>query len=152
MKFHIDIGITGTRKGLNQLQIDAITEKFSGAANSNLHEVYHLHHGDCIGADTNIVNIAKSIGGFYIVSHPPTNKIYRAFNESDRVWKEKPYLSRNGDIVDVCDILLVFPFENEPQSRGGTWYTYRNALKKNKPIIIYYPSGKIEEINCKSLE
>jgi hypothetical protein len=34
--------------------------------------------------------------------------------------------------------------DNEPQARGGTWYTHDYAKKKNKPVKIFYPDGRIE--------
>ncbi len=49
----------------------------------------------------------------------------------------KPYLQRNRDIVNDCDILIAVPIDKDVEEvRSGTWMTIRLARKAGKQIII----------------
>jgi hypothetical protein len=125
------IGVTGTRSGMTELQKQTVTEflqKHNG----------ELHHGDCIGVDVEVANIAKKLG-YKVVCHPPIKDDLRAFFQSDEYKPPLSYFARNRKIVDDTDILLVVPYQNEWQSHGGTWYTHDYAKKKSKPLTIFYP-------------
>ena len=63
-----NIGITGTRSGMNDTQKKNVTEFLRDSLKQ--HSLSTLHHGDCIGVDVEIANIAKSMG-YYIINHPP---------------------------------------------------------------------------------
>ena len=135
-----NIGITGTRSGMNDTQKKNVTEFLRDSLKQ--HSLSTLHHGDCIGVDVEIANIAKSMG-YYIINHPPTNSDLRAFHESNAYKKPLTYFARNRNIVDETDLLLVVPFQNFPQNSGGTWYTYDYAIKNKKNYMIFYPDGRI---------
>lgn len=128
------IGVTGTRHGMNDFQTKSVTtfltEKFSDGA--------EFHHGDCVGVDAEAALIAKEIG-YVIVCHPPTKNTLRAYIDADIMNNEYSYLKRNRHIVDSTEFLMVVPFENEHQTKGGTWYTHDYASKKNYPLQIFFP-------------
>jgi hypothetical protein len=42
-------------------------------------------------------------------------------------------------------ILIATPKEEDKQLRSDTWATVWYANKKNKKVLIIYPSGEIEE-------
>ena len=128
------IGITGTRSGLcetqfNNIQTFLIKNFIRGA---------ELHHGDCVGADVEVATLAQILG-YVIVCHPPIKKALRANFPSDITHEPRSYFERNRIIVDSVDHLMVAPKEHQPQSQGGTWYTYHYAVKKQRPLSIFYP-------------
>ena len=129
------LGFTGTRHGMTEEQIRA--------ADFESWEFGELHHGDCVGADTDMHRIARA-NGLVIAGHPPSDPRLRAYNDCDLLFPEKPYHDRNRDIVDACDVLLATPAEDEEQEKGGTWYTVRYAREVGKRLSIIWPSGKVE--------
>jgi hypothetical protein len=141
-EFHV--GITGTRNGINDIQKENVYRFLKGLS---IHYYYrYLHHGDCIGADVQVAEMAYQ-RGFTIVCHPPEIKDLRGYFKSDIYEKPKSYFARNRDIVNKSDILLVLPYENEHQPTGGTWYTFDYAKKQNKKICIFYPNGTTERLD-----
>jgi len=127
------IGFTGTQQGMSAKQYGSIEHelrKYSG----------EFHHGDCIGADAEAAAIARSLG-YWIVGHPPTNESKRAFFPSDYVWEAQPYLVRNHDIVDVCDLVIAAPREKKEVLRSGTWATirYTRKVKLGHQLVLIVP-------------
>ncbi len=134
------IGFTGTRKGMTDAQKQSI-HMLRG-----WNRVDEVHHGDCIGADTDMHHIARNYG-ITIVGHPAVDPKERAFNDCDVLRPEKEYIARNHDIVDEVDVMIATPAETEPKWRGsGTWATIRYANNQvNKPLIIVWPDGTVFE-------
>ena len=130
------IGITGTRSGCNELQFREVKNFLS-----NFPKGTEFHHGDCVGVDVEVAQIAKDLG-FYIVCHPPEKDDLRGFFPYDETRKPLSYFARNRNIVDETDILMVVPVQNEWQPNGGTWYTYDYADKKKKSIGMFWPVQK----------
>lgn len=138
----IKVGVTGTRSGMTAAQRSAVesyleTLVFFGP------ESLELHHGDCVGVDVEVAELAKALG-FRITNHPPVKDELRAYHQSDEFREPLSYFARNRNIVDETDILLVIPYQNEWQSSGGTWYTNDYAKKKQKTRVILYPNGIVE--------
>jgi hypothetical protein len=128
------VGFTGSRRGMSDLQKKKVI-KIINKLNPHI-----IHHGDCVGCDKEFNDICESI---YKVIHPPKDESQRAFCEGDEILKEKPYLERNKDIVNCCDLMIATPFESNEILRSGTWSTIRYAIKENKNIIIVLPNGKV---------
>ena len=123
-------GFTGTSRGVSYKRLKLFHAQLSKAG------VHTLHHGDCVGADAQVHEIAKRLG-LKIVVHPPDNPKLRAFCTGDEIKTEAPYLVRNRAIVDTCDILLAMPWDpKHEQLRSGTWSTVRYAHKRRKKVII----------------
>lgn len=133
------VGVTGTREGLTPAQARRATQLLSGIREWST-TIPELHHGDCVGADSELHDIAKQLG-YRIVSHPPTVGRYRAHCDADETWPPKAYLVRNVDIVDYTRILLAFPKEQEESRFGGTWHTIRQARRVGKRLVIVWPDG-----------
>ncbi len=129
------VGFTGTRHGMTERQISAITTWLT----ENMPEQFH--HGDCIGADVQAANIAQSLG---IETHawPPVKEDKRAFHKSDVIHRPRPYLERNRMIVMQTRFLLACPEQNAPQPSGGTWYTIRWAQSQMRDILIAHPHAE----------
>lgn len=134
------IGVTGTRSGCSENQL-ARLHLFLCAYVVN-HGPTELHHGDCVGADAETAQIARSYG-YKIVCHPPSNNSLRAFEEYDETRKPKEYFERNRDIVNETDLLFVLPKQNTPRNHGGTWYTYNYAQHVGKKAVIIWPDGSV---------
>ena len=134
----MEIGITGTQRGLVTLQFDNLVRWLSDLEQP----IRVLHHGCCVGADEQVVEIVRAVyPDVFTIAHPPENTYKMSKIFSSVTWDPKPYLARNQDIVDCSDMLLVFPKEEHEVLRSGTWATYRRAVKKKIPITIFTPTS-----------
>lgn len=131
------IGFTGTRKGMTPIQRKALYNLLD----TKIRHPEIFHHGDCIGADAQAHDIAKSLG-FIIHIHPPIHSYQRAYTTGDIFEKPKKYLERNHNIVDFSDCLIGAPQSTTEELRSGTWATIRYAETQNKLVYIIFPNGK----------
>jgi hypothetical protein len=106
-----------------------------------------LDHGDCEGADVQMHRLFNR-SGKRIVIHPPTDAKLRAWCEREeqfavvQVLAPQPYLARNRDIAEVCDVFLAGPHENfVERMASGTWAAVRYARSIKKPLVIVRPDG-----------
>lgn len=141
MKPLLVAGFTGTREGMTDEQQAALREMLA------LSDV--LKHGDCQGADEEAHNIMLALGrglvSKFIEIHPPYHIEMRAWcNGANQVFKPRPYLERNQDIVKSSTVLIAAPKGFEEEERSGTWSTVRYAKSCGKPIRIIFPDGKVE--------
>jgi hypothetical protein len=127
------IGVTGTREGANDRQLEAIITFMESLGSG-----HELHHGDCSGVDVEVAQVAKELG-WRIVCHPPKTTETQGYFGGDEIRQPLGYLQRDRNIVDETEMLIVVPLQNQWQSRGGTWYTHDYAVKKGKPVNIFYP-------------
>lgn len=134
------IGFTGTSKGMTPAQHARVWSYLNAVPRSAV-----IHHGDCVGADAEIHDIAASLG-LDVHGHPPIDSRRRAWCAFPIGGLEDPapYLTRDRAIVDACDLLLAAPRQMvEPKAKraGGTWYTVRYARKVGNPYVIVRPDG-----------
>ena len=135
-----NIGFTGTREGISIEQAVIITYII------NEINPQKVHHGDCVGADSDFNWIVRTITPNCLrIAHPPIDEKLRAFCNVHLTMDPKPYLDRNRDIVDKCSFLIAAPKGPETQ-RSGTWYTIRYAKSVSKPVKIIWPDGRIEDV------
>lgn len=128
------LGVTGTREGMNDAQFQELYEylqQFDPATTE-------LHHGDCVGVDAEVAELAMQLG-FRVVCHPPESDHLRAFHESHEFREPLGYLKRDRNIVDDTDMLLVIPLQDTWQPKGGTWYTHDYAQKRGKNLVVFFP-------------
>lgn len=129
------LGFTGTQKGMTPLQRDKVIELLS------VFQPNEVHHGNCIGADEEMVAIcyAREIR---TIAHPGDTSPYKQTNIASSVTlAPKPNLERNRDIVRVSKIMFIAPKGFQEERRSGTWATYRNARGLRRLILIIYPDG-----------
>lgn len=131
------LGMTGSRDGLSDKALSTVKDILS-----KIKSVAEVHHGDCLGADKIFHDLAVSCG-YKIVIHPPDKDIMRAgCTTGNPVIRDKqPYIKRNHNIVNECNILIAFPSSQKEIIRSGTWSTVRYARKKGKNLVIIYPDG-----------
>lgn len=145
------IGFTGTRDGMSNKAKDTVY---------NVLEKYkpdEVHHGNCIGADGDFINICVfQVKIPYIIAHPGMSYFSNVVgpqttNISDEYKKPDTHFKRNRTIVDSTDLLIAVPKKkpDATEQGGGTWYTINYARKKQKPIIIVWPDGSTQEENVK---
>lgn len=127
------IGFTGTRWGMTDAQKETVKCLLRAAMPCT------LHHGDCIGSDSDAHVIARNLNA-KIVIHPPFNTNLRAYEESDDIREPRGYLARDRDIVLSSSVVIATPY-NVQETRGGTWYTITFAKEMEKPVIIVWPNG-----------
>lgn len=132
------IGITGTREGANLKQLEELKEVISSLAEAGAIE---LHHGDCAGVDFQAAKFAQELE-LKVICHPPESDYLRAFHNSDEFREPADYLTRDRNIVDETDVLIVVPKSDTPTRRSGTWYTYRYAEKVGRPIYLIYTGAE----------
>ena len=144
----LKVGFTGTQEGMTNEQWKTVFSFMERLA-----KTYNLegHHGDCIGADSDFHSICRILGA-RVETHPPDNPVKRAYCEADASHKEKPYLVRNQDIVNVSGILFGTPRETKEQLRSGTWSTIRKGRKRvDIPVVIVRPDGVSSIFNIEAL-
>ena len=128
------LGFTGTIKGMTDWQKHRFTALIQDLMPTE------FHHGDCFGSDTEAHEIVRFWSpGTNILIHPPIIKDYASNLKGDIIYRAKPYLERNKDIVASCDVLVATPKEPDEQRRSGTWYTVRRARDTGKRIILLLP-------------
>jgi len=125
------VGFTGTQHGMSLRQLDALIVLLSAG------DATEFHHGDCIGADAQAADLARSLG-IPVVVHPPLNPAKRAFTyrPGDQMMMPAPYLERNREIVDATEALVAAPQTDEEQLRSGTWSTIRYARQLGRLVSI----------------
>ena len=133
------VGISATREGLSFEQKEWLIKGLV----RGIIQIDWLGHGDCIGGDADVHEIVKKYTKARIEIFPPENPSKRAWCEGDIVHTPKPYLDRNLDIINWCDVFLGFPKGTE-EVRSGTWSTIRKA--KNKPGLIIYPNAEVVQL------
>jgi len=138
MSQSIKIGFTGNRYGIKPAQEEELKLILDNYSDS--YDII-VSHGDCVGSDTDFHNICVNYRETHpdkkisIQIFPPNDPKLRAFNKGDVVMEEKPYLTRNLDIVKNSDILIACPIDkNKEELRSGTWSTIRQARKLKVPI------------------
>jgi hypothetical protein len=139
------VGFTGTREGMTANQKEMVEELLT-EFRADIFEPW-FHHGNCIGADEQALEIAKRLG-YKTMAHPtdmPNLQISVMYSDA---WEqvEQP-LKRNRDIVRKADVMIAAPKESEEpkSSRGsGTWFTIRHCRKQNvkRRCFIVWPNGK----------
>lgn len=136
----MDVGFTGTRRGLTDPQRWMLEVTLSKAAE----RFEALHHGDCVGADEVAHQIALKYG-MPVVIHPPENTKLRAWcQRAAKIHDAQPYLERNRSIVRETDWLIACPDTEHEVTRSGTWSTVRFARGLHSRILIILPSGEIK--------
>ncbi len=132
------IGFTGTRAGMTGPQMERLRTLLEDDRPT------HVHHGDCVGADTEFHAIAVGCNArVWIETHPCDIGRYRKDSNANVVHPQKPPLDRNRDIVNACDVLMAAPNTMQEEMRSGTWATVRYARKAGKSVIIVWPNGLI---------
>lgn len=135
------LGFTGTRKGMTVAQ-KATVERLLIELHSDSpgNDEDFVHHGDCLGADWELVDDCVNPVKWFIVAHPSNIKGMTGHAYADERHEPKPPLARNRDIVNACETLLACP-EGPETPRSGTWATVRYARKQRKPVLIVWPDG-----------
>ncbi len=149
------IGTTGSRSGMSNNQKTSLVSILNQLISFN-NKIIEIHHGDCVGSDSQFHNICVDIiPNISIIIHQPEKDILRANmhllkprnGEIVSLKNKLSYLNRNKKIVDNSDILIAFPSSINEVMYSGTWSTIRYAKKMNKKIIIIFPDGTTESFN-----
>jgi len=130
-------GFSGSQNGMTDAQKIVVKRE--------LEFVTEFHHGDCVGADSEVHDIARQSRWCWIEAHPTNIEGKRAFTSADFVHAVKPPIERNHDIVDVSKRLIATPGEMHEVLRSGTWATIRYAVRVGIPVLIVYPDGTEEK-------
>lgn len=132
------VGFTGTQQGMTEAQRVQFTDFMTKVATTG-----EFHHGDCIGADAQAHEIVRELG-WTVYLHPPTDPKKRANKVGDWWARPKPYLDRNHNIVDMCEMLVACP-KGPEEIRSGTWSTVRYARKTSRLCMILWPNGDVSK-------
>jgi hypothetical protein len=97
-----------------------------------------LHHGDCVGADA-LANELAIAAGIRVVIHPPVSEHWRANCDpglDGEIRNPAPYLMRDRHIVAETASLIALPDRPHAIRGSGTWYTVRQAIHRERHILI----------------
>ena len=131
------VGFTGTQEGMTSVQ------RFMVGRLLDTLDPSFIHHGDCVGADAEVHDLAGELG-IPVELHPPEDDAKRAFCAGARFEnKPLPYLERNHVIVIATDTLVAAPKEDAEVVRSGTWATVRYARKAGRVVLVVRPDGTI---------
>ena len=136
------IGVTGTRSGMIDDQLRRFAEFLEELTEQGATE---FHHGDCVGVDEQAAIMAQGMG-LRTICHPPLKEDLRAFHKSDEIREQQNHFARNRSIVDNVDLLIVVPWQDEWQPRGGTWYTHDYAEKVGVETFTVWPSPTVHQL------
>ena len=136
------IGFTGTRYGMTDKQLSKVKSmvKLFNSFNDLV-----IHHGDCIGADSELHSIAKFLD-IKVIIHPPIIDSLRAFcqlSHRDEILDPLDYMNRNYAIINSSSTIIAAPSQYTEQTRSGTWATIRGALNAKKRVIVVRPDGVV---------
>lgn len=138
----MDVGVTATRDGLTIPQLIRAAGFLARSVTSD-NKGHQLHHGDCIGGDDQLAELAYRMG-FENIGHPPINESKRAHNAYTHVWRPpKDYHPRNHDIVNESAIIFGAPKDYSPKANSGTWATIRYAQAQKKMVYVALPDGSM---------
>jgi hypothetical protein len=138
----VRIGVTASRHGITSEQATRAEDYLR-----MFHDDFgatELHHGDCVGGDQRMADLATMVG-LRTVAHPPTNDRYRARHGSNEIRRPEPYLDRDRAIVAAVDVLIGLPRTAVEQDRSGTWYTIRRARSSRIGLLVIGPAGALIE-------
>ncbi len=128
------IGFTGTRNGMSDKQKKNVKEYLE----TNKADIERVLHGGCVGSDEDFHKMCRHFRREVYLGHSvldPNDKSMRGnIKGANTVHEAEPYLKRNRNIVNICDVLLATP--NDYSQRGGTWYTINNARGRGKNIEV----------------
>lgn len=136
------IGFTGSREGMTREQGVAFCALLKGLCATE------LHHGDCVGADAQAHDIARVMADPPgIIVHPPSSPRLRARKSGSWSYPPKPYLERNRDIVEACNVLVATP-KSMADRKGETWWTILAASRAGKRVLVIRPDGIVDEFGA----
>lgn len=136
------IGVTATRHGITNNQLHVVGSLFRDPR----HALETLHHGMCVGGDTQIHDLVRAkFPGVLIEGHPPVDRKHYEHREVDKLWPPQTYRTRNEMIVDNSELLIVVPRYNSQELRSGTWMTFRYSFQQRKNSFIVWPNGRVQD-------
>ena len=129
---------TGTRSGMTREQRETLRLCFERD------QVQVLVHGDCVGADAEADEIARSLGIERQI-YPSNLERFRAHCEQRGaivMAPPKPPLVRNEDIVRASRVLYVASETPAETIKSGTWSCCRMARRHAvSSIAVIWPDG-----------
>lgn len=133
MKLHI--GVTGTQRGMTFRQ-KGVWRLFL----NKIGNLWQITSGQCIGADAEFIEIARSVyPNVCVISRPGNNREKTSDAPATFTYPVRPNLDRNKQIVMACDLLVAAPRTAEEELRSGTWATIRHARKVGRPVLFLWP-------------
>ena len=101
-----------------------------------------LIHGDCIGADAEVHDIAVKLG-IEVWIRPCILSQKRAYKEGKILADPEDPIARNHKMVDQSHALIGAPKSPQEELRSGTWATARYAKKTDVLRWLVYPDGSM---------
>lgn len=134
------LGFTGTRDGMTDRQREGVAE-FLWQYRPTI-----VHHGDCVGADSQFHDSALLLPEPpRIETHPCNLTKFRANRKANVVHPVRLPKDRDEDIVRASEQLLAAPRATASTSyRSGTWQAIRLALAAKKTVTVVWPDGTVQ--------
>lgn len=138
------VGLTATRYGMTRKQQDELRDVLRWLYRGGMR--FEVHHGCCIGGDTEGHHIVRELFGKDATIHgwPAKNvgaqsTVLALGRDLDVIHAPMPPLERNVEIVTVSKVLIAAPRERQEMQRSGTWTTIRNARNRGRLTVMLYP-------------
>lgn len=137
----IHLGFTGTRWGMTVEQ--EATVRMLIRQLTDEHGRITVHHGACVGADSQFHFICMNMGVeiAQVHQHLPRDPKWKANLQGGIFEYPLDYADRNQAIVNASHYVIGAPYEAQPQIRGGTWQTVRFAQDRGNLWRVVLPSG-----------
>jgi hypothetical protein len=152
----MNVSITATSAGLTEQQ----RMQFVDLCFALDEPIDELHHGDCIGGDDELDDLAARQGLCrMIVMHPASGSAaHKRAHANLRNWPyprelrdPAPPIERDHIMVDSTELTIALPRSMQEERRSGTWATIRYAKRTGAHLAIIYPDGKEEWHNGKEI-
>lgn len=138
------LAFTGTRRGMTDVQKTEVARILCAVKPDT------VYHGDCVGADAEFHDLVREhlLETKIVIWPGPSGDDLRARKQGDEIKPVMNHLARNRAMVDGAQVVIGAPFENERQTRGGTWYTIDYSAKKCRARYLCKPDGGVIEAAC----
>lgn len=134
----LHLGVSGSRTGATLYQLAQARQALQMYSNA-----LSLHHGDCLGFDTQMHALARACGIPPHV-HPAVEDTWRAHCPGGVRYRPLAYRARNEAIVRACTLLIAAPRTLDATARSGTWMTIRYARQRGTPVLLLAPTSEEE--------
>jgi hypothetical protein len=137
---HGDWGFTGTRAGMTDFQSRMVRRILVRG------QPAMFRHGGAWGADAEahaLWRITRSKTARANI-WPSDEKRAALFRNQPHVSVESPMnpLTRNIIVVERSIFMIAAPNNEHEEQRSGTWQTIREALKRDRPVLILWPRSQ----------
>lgn len=130
-----DLAFVGAREDPSAFQLLCATSLLEYHWNIGFRR---FHHGDGLGCDAALAEIARGLG-YTIVAHPPDSDARRAFYPSDEKREPAPALFRTAILVQESSAGMAMPATEGRTAHSETWSALSAMHRRGIPHWLISP-------------